>query len=186
MQPTITVDDSEVSTAMKRITQTMAPHSLEAFLTGTVEPYFKERAASRFKQQGDNRSGRWKPLAKMTKEIRAEEGFGASRPINIRTGELHDYITKAPGTHGAGAGQAYLVLPGRGSNEEEEKARVAQLGKPQNRPFRPVPARPVMVMNEVDNRQIVRKMNRWFVSSMEIGLGGSWSDIPMGREGTGF
>ncbi len=185
MQADIIVDDAEVTQALANLRHAVSPSSLEQFLTGEAEPYVKERAEARFKRQGDDRSGRWAPLAEWTKNERESLGFGRSRPINIRTGELQNYILNSPSRHGSGGGQAYVILPGPADSSERQKFKVAQQGMKKNHPpfKRPVPARPVLAINEIDNRQVMRKFHRWLEGSLERSLGGTWTDRGSARMG---
>lgn len=182
MRSHMDIDDAQVRRTTLALTRVVEAQSLEIFLTGRAEPYLKQRATARFRRQGDDRTGRWKPLAESTKRKREAEGFPASRPINIRTGELHDYITKGPSLHGAGAGQAYLVLPGPGADEEQMKAVMAQRGSSDGR----TPARPVLAISEVDTRQLTRRLNWWVNESLEMALGGTWQGPASTRTGSGF
>lgn len=161
----IFVDDRDVRRVIAALNVTLSDESLEQFLVQRVQPYLKERAEARFRRQGDDRSGRWAPLKPSTKRKRKAEGFPPSRPINIRTGELHDFIMGSAAGHGSGGGQAYLSMPGRGTPGQEIKALIAQRGNRRTGQ----PARPVLAINQVDARQINRRLGWW----IELGVEGA-------------
>jgi hypothetical protein len=63
-------DTKGVDVLLDRLMVTLSPEGLAAFLGSTVEPYFRKRAAIRFRDEGDDVSGKWAPLLESTKEIR--------------------------------------------------------------------------------------------------------------------
>lgn len=181
------VDDREVRRAIVNVEAAVSSPSMEQFLSGRVDPYLKGQAEIRFRREGDSRTGKWKPLAKYTQRDRVWEGYGAEHPINVRTGDLHDYITRRPGVSRSGAGQAFLTLPGPGTALQEEKLSVAQRGKARNsigagpdgreKLIGSVPARPVLAMNMLDNRQIMRRLEQWVIA----GVSGNTAALRAGR-----
>lgn len=109
----------------------------------------RERAAQRFAGEGDDVSGKWAPLLPATQEIRSrgEWPVGPTSPINKRTGELEDYITKSDAqvvAHSLGATMTYPKPTTRKSISQ--KMKTAQQGRSIPRT---VP-RPVLGLNERD------------------------------------
>lgn len=166
----IKTDTSQVDRVLTALEHLLEPRSLERFISSRVRPYLAERAAARFRAQGDNRvGGKWKKLADYTKDDREQRGYPRSRPINIRTHELERFITQSPGTLGVVADGAQLMLPGNGgSDRARRKFVVAQQGlSPNPIPgFRDVPARGVLGINDTDGRKLTMDLQRY----IEAGL----------------
>ena len=139
---------SNVEEMLLRLDTALDPRAVAGFLTGSIDPYLRSRAAARFQGEGDDVVGEWAPLAPATEAIREQAGYGASHPINVRTGELEDYIVNSPNRIDITPGGADLVLPGTApSGELAKKVRTAQQGN-ETGPI--TPARPVLGMNERD------------------------------------
>lgn len=134
------------SPALKGLTQMdllLSPGSIAGFLKNFVVGYLQQAAADRFAMEGDEASGKWLPLKESTRRIRSEQGFPAG-PINVRTGELREYVVGNQGSIGIDIG-ATLEWP---TNLPEGtdlmyKYRVAQTGTMSGK----VPARPVVGMS---------------------------------------
>lgn len=128
----------------------LSPVSMGAFLGLNIGPYLQSRARDRFQQEGDDVSGEWHPLSQVTQEIRARAQYGPSHPINQRTGELVDYITKSQFSVVASDVGAILTYPPKRTTSRRKSLRAkmtaAQRGKIKPR----TPARPVLGMNETD------------------------------------
>jgi hypothetical protein len=139
-------DTKGVDVLLDRLMVTLSPEGLAAFLGSTVEPYFRKRAAIRFRDEGDDVSGKWAPLLESTKEIRTQAGYGEG-PINRRTGELEAFIEDSQSDVRVTPLGSILTMPGdTPTGELAEKVKTAQQGKDNPRT---VP-RPVLGMNEVD------------------------------------
>src|SRR5213079_679979 len=98
-----------------------------------VDPWLQMRAASRFAQEGDSASGKWKPLSGFTQEWRDLQGYPPEHPINLRSGAFEHFLTEtADGTfqaRGTGAGVYYwpgVHLPY--DNHLTAKLKVSQQG----------------------------------------------------------
>lgn len=150
--------DKGVHAMLQRLDTAMSPPSIASMLAGEVGPYLRGRAIERFSQEGDDVVGRWKPLSSATEEIRANNsnwGVGPAHPINVRTGEMIEYVTE--GTfedvhpHSLGATLYYPSRKTRTSHGLDEKMKTAQQGK--SRPS--TPPRPVLGMNEADMSAIL-------------------------------
>lgn len=139
------VDTRSVEHMLMRLDSAISPVGLVAFLGGTVDPYLRQRASERFANEGDDVTGKWAPLSQATQSIRQQMGYGGAHPINVRTGEMEDYITDSPNNLAAHPWGASLTLPGNEPQGELlKKVRGAQQGENQ------APPRPVIGMNERD------------------------------------
>lgn len=128
---TFVVNAREVDAMMQRGEMALAPQSMAFFLSNYVEPQLHRRARERFRKEGDEVSGKWAALRPATQAIRGSMGYGESHPINVRTGQMENFITAAPGQINVGVmGGASLTLPGsEPTGQLEEKIRTAQMGK---------------------------------------------------------
>lgn len=145
----MTIETTDLERLMLRLETSLSAIGLSTFLTGAVLPWLRERAESRFTSEGDDVSGRWVPLAPSTQDIRSrgDWGVGSSHPINKRTGDLEDYITRSGSTILPWSEGAILVYPDKPPGPVmETKVRTAQSGKSHPR----TPARPVLGLGERD------------------------------------
>lgn len=144
---TIIGDDAGVERMLQRLEFVTSPIGMEMFFRGMVDPYLRQRAQTRFDQEGDDVSGPWAPLSPSTVMIRSQKGYGGEHPINVRTSELENYITGTRSqTVQLGAG-AELTFPGQVAvGELAQKLETAQIGKDYPRT---VP-RPVLGVNDQD------------------------------------
>lgn len=126
---------------------------LAQFLHGAVGPWVKQRAADRFKSEGDDVTGKWAPLADTTVAIREGMGYGGQHPINKRTGQLEDYITSGNVGVSSGPGLAVLTYPDNppSSPSLRQKVETAQVG----RTSPSTPPRPILGLNERDLVQVM-------------------------------
>jgi hypothetical protein len=158
-------NDSGVRAMLERLDTAMNPLSVAAMLTGQVGPYLQERARRRYEGEGDDVVGRWSPLAPATQEIRANNaqwGVGPASPINVRTGQMREYITQSsfedvvPHSLGATLYYPSRKSEGRGGKALTEKMKTAQQGRANPR----TPARPVLGMNETDMQTVLVMIGR--------------------------
>lgn len=148
------------------ILYTTSPAGLQEFLAATVFPYIKQRAASRFRGDGDDASGQWAPLAESTRRIRESGiasgeyvGITRSRPINRRTGELEAYITNGHGTFTSTSSGSTLAYPQATTpNNMVKKVRRAQQGDART------PARPVLAVGHTDLTFVTNALYRFIVT----------------------
>lgn len=144
-------DNSGVEEMMKVIDTSLSAVALAGFMSGVVGPYLQSRAADRFEGEGDDVVGAWAPLASVTVDIRANQGYGGAHPINRRTDELRDYIVNGPmATPSLPGVGTDLIMPGKPPQGElvdklvhAQRGGVSDSGKE-------FPARPVLGMNERD------------------------------------
>jgi hypothetical protein len=147
------IEDKSVRAMLTRVETMLEPASIAGFLMSAVVPYLQKRGKMRFESEGDDVSGKWLPLTEGTQAIRSAAGYGAEHPINVRSGELKDYIIGSTGMPTVEAGGATLTYPGTppGNTDLKNKLAVAQSGGPNTQAgYRPTPARPVLGLNEAD------------------------------------
>lgn len=123
----------------------LSPGSIAGFLKNFVVGYLQKQAVERFDLEGDEASGKWVPLKESTIRIRAEKGFPGG-PINVRTGELREFVTSNPGSIGVDIGATLEWPTGLPGGDLMYKYRVAQTGTASGK----VPARPVVGMSFKD------------------------------------
>ena len=140
-------DTAGVQAMLQNLELKLAPPNIAAFLHVEVDPYLAMRAANRFSNEGDDVTGPWAPLQPATQAIRSSQGFGASHPINVRTGELERYIVNSGGDTSVNPAGATLTFPGSpASGELADKVQTAQSG----RGVPPTVPRPVLGLNQND------------------------------------
>lgn len=145
-------DDRGVQHMLNVLDTAINPVAIAGFLGAVVDPYLRKRAGARFQTEGDDVVGGWAPLATTTHRIREREGYGPEHPINKRTGELEDYITRGDGKIRMDPLiGASVTIPGEPSSSSKlkSKVKVAQSGGTQVG-MQPTPPRPVLGMNERD------------------------------------
>lgn len=151
-----------VERMLHRLDIALSPQGLAGFLQSEVDPYLRGRAESRFEQEGDDVTGKWAPLLPATQNIRAEMGYGPDHPINIRTSELHDYITQGDAATTIFPWGAGITLPGTPPEGELlEKMMRAQSGDERTVP------RPVLGMNQTDLAAVLLLLARYIKTSVE-------------------
>lgn len=151
-------DSSGVQRMLHAADTAFSTTGLMSFLTMDVGPYLQTRAKGRFAAEGDDVSGKWAPLRPATEAIREagrSQGLwsvGDAHPINVRTGELEDYITGGQGavfpSGMAGARIQYPRITGKPT--VRKKMKIAQKGGLAPNSGHQTPPRPVIGLNEQD------------------------------------
>ena len=141
---------------VEKISNTSAPVLAKWMATRAI-PWLADRAEARFDEEGDDASGPWPPLAYPTQQIRSFEGYGATGPINVRTGELQDYVVGSAGDIRATSYTASLKWPDATAGELTRKMISAQRG----RKSPPTPPRPVVAFSEVDRSNLISSLQDW-------------------------
>lgn len=163
-------NSDQVDTMLKYLDTALNPLALVNFLTYDVSPWLGERAEMRFRGEGDDAVGQWAPLKPTTNAIRQSKGFPPVHPINLRTGELENYILSGtfsqavPNSIGATLAFPGPGAPGAGSRNVRKKMETAQIGR--NGKPRTVP-RPVLGMNEKDLTYVLTAL------AFHLGSGGN-------------
>ena len=148
--------DEEVQHLLERLDVALSPAALaEFFLGAEVGPYLLGRIENRFEQEGDDVSGAWAPLKDATQSIRAALGFQPAHPINVRTGELLQFLMHGWQAAPEAFGASLTVPDNDPTGELEEKMMMAQAGGP-----RAVP-RPVLGMNLTDLAVVLMELDRY-------------------------
>lgn len=159
----IEVTDEEALFALTRLDTLLNPQTLAVFMAEVVDPYMHQRIRERFDSEGDDASGKWAALRAATQAYRAQQGYGAEHPINVRTGELRSFMEDTPGRAVPDPAGANLFLPGRGaSTEVAKKLRTAQGAK------QGVVARPVLAMNETDTLAVVSELEAYIRTGVGV------------------
>lgn len=92
----IKVEMDRLLLKMKRLSESIEPQSIAEHHKATTTSYLRSRTSARFKGQGDDVTGPWKPLKAYTVEERIRLGFGGTSPILKRTGSLMSWVEKVP------------------------------------------------------------------------------------------
>lgn len=156
----VTIETSDLEATLTRLETSISPMGLSIFLIGGVLPWVKQRAQERFANEGDDVSGKWAPLEPSTQEFRANGpwGVGPSSPINRRSGDLEEYITKSNSTIIAAVDSAVMVYPDAApTGPLKEKVETAQSGKAKPK----TTARPVLGLSEVDMVYTMQSLQFW-------------------------
>jgi hypothetical protein len=156
----IQVHNSKCLNLLAAIERSLERDGIQEFLDDEAVPFLRMRTARRFHLEGDEVTGKWAPLRETTARIRARQGYGAQRPINIRTGALLRYVL----THDIENESLYFPALTGGNKELQSKLRVAQRGGGSTAspalggPTVPAPPRPVLGLGRVDSDFIVGKL----------------------------
>lgn len=175
-QPTVhfinyTVDKtSDAILLIEEIQKRLTGDALSTYMRQSVIPWLRGRADARFDSEGDEVSGKWAQLTYATSQIRDWMGYGPYHPINVRTGDLKDFIVHASGGLTQTANSAELTWPGDAvSPLLAEKIKTAQSGKSSPN----TPARPVIGLGALDEKAITADL-AWYImqgaASLSIGV----------------
>lgn len=179
----IRVDKKEVDLALINVRRAISPNGLALFHTSFTTPYLRQQIGSHFDKQGWS-GGAWERLALFTQERRRSLGYHPSFPINIRSGEMYNFLVHqaAFGLTVDGVGVTYVYPGTLGDDLMASKITVAQKGgmathdsetlRTGNRKtrYRAAPARPVMELTPGDATAIVEALNRFIIERMAQGL----------------
>lgn len=151
------VDVSRPTLRLKAYQDRVSGAGLAAFMQGFAAPLLQDRAHDRFEEEGDDASGKWKPLQESTIARRESKGYVPIR-INERTGAMRAWVESANGRIVATKYAAVLEWPGTPSNRTiGKKLKVAQQGLPD--PY--TPPRPVVAVDSADLLTILVAMETW-------------------------
>ena len=146
-------DLNSANLMLEYLERILSSTGMMAFLHLNVGPYIQSRTRDRFMSEGDDATGPWLPLSQSTVERRERMGLGGPGPINVRTGELEQWITQSQFMTSPHALGATLKYPGKdtGRKSLREKMATAQKG----RVYPSTPPRPVLVLDERDLMYVV-------------------------------
>lgn len=160
-------DTKDVLDTLVRLDSCFSPIGRQMFMQQRVVPWLQERAQARFDTEGDAASGKWAPLAGSTVEIRQNEGFPGSHPINIRTGDMETYITQGSGTVTHSGWSTLLEFP-RADIGGVEKVKINRAQRGDSR----TPRRPVLAIDQSDMMHIMNQF-KLHIESFAGGRGGN-------------
>jgi hypothetical protein len=152
--------------------------SLVAFLENEATFHFHDDIESRFEEEGDVKSGFWKPLSDATVDIRRSYGFDDG-PINVRTGEFKEFMLGDYDVRGFGT-YAEMDVPGTPRDPIlQAKLETAQQGRSTNPipEFGPTEARPVLAVSEMDLMKLVELLEFHIVTWAVGQMGGTLSVV---------
>ena len=165
----VDIEVKEVEELLDRLDTCFSPAGMAQFMRRDVAPYLRSRAAKRFSGGGDDASGAWVPLAHSTTLRRARgiasgeySGIGPDSPINVRHGEMRDYIAYAPGEITTGD-DVTLHFPKRGAHAGNMRYKI---GTAQRGAGGRTPARPVLAVSQTDANNIALDMTSYIVRSI--------------------
>jgi len=155
-----------VNTAVARAILTglqikLSPPAMMAWMQAAVVPYIQQRVANRFAGEGDDVVGKWHPLKVETEAIRLKAGYGGAHPINVRTGQMKNFLTGSFGSTISAGGITELEFPNQGSvtGQLAQKIMTAQMGTA----IPPTQARPVLGLNINDNMALTALLSGYLV-----------------------
>lgn len=148
---------------LAKLSTILSSGSIAVWLDTEVDPILHERAAQRFKEEGDDASGAWASLSDATESIRESQGYGAAHPINVRSGELQSYIEDTQGRTVVDPAGATLSYPGDSpTGQVWAKLEGAQLGEGR------APARPVLAVSETDQALVVGSLEAYIRAGVAV------------------
>lgn len=162
------MQDKDAENMLNKVEYLLQSTGLALFLGEEVGPYLRERAQARFKGEGDDVVGKWAPLKPATRMIRANNPnwpVGPDHPINVRTGELEDWVTQSAwDAHPTGMG-ATLKYPSKNpTGELRKKVVTAQKGKA----FPSTVARPVLGVNPADLVFVTTRLAFYLIKQAQV------------------
>lgn len=126
--------------------ETVSPAGMMPWLNDQMVKQLQESMQNRFDSGGDDAvGGEWVPLSEATLQIKEDQGY--PEDINIRTGEMLDFLTSDNGTVNSEGFDSVLEYPGNtASADVAKKIEVAMLGLDEPA----TPPRPVLGLGEAD------------------------------------
>lgn len=174
----IVVDTNEADLMLSAAEQTLMGPSLRRYLDTEMATYMRKRISDRFASEGDDVTGPWAALQDATVSIRESKGFPGEHPINKRTGDLENFMTKGRLDYTMQSNGASIFFPGKPPTPElATKVQTAQAGKD----FPATVKRPVVGVNAVDMAYFILNFGFWFTASVEghfKGTGGGAASQP--------
>lgn len=165
----ITVTSGKLDRQIQGMKRRMKPYGPEGYLVlvAGIHQYLQKQAQSYFDSEGaTSPSGRWAPLRPRTVEIRARlrlPGIGGAHPINRRTGDLLDMMTKEAPEIVTSGGDLVLMFPGnRAINQSDRPVKVAQAQSG----YHGGTARPVIQFGVDDLAKVMTMANRFFAEAV--------------------
>jgi len=153
----LTVEATEVLHIMQQLIFVTSPPMLAGFAATTIGSYLGETAEQRFTEQGSS-EGPWEPLRPMTQRIRESMGLDPDFPINVRFGDLRQWLSDDHGIVEPTAFGVDLWWPGLSPDTTlEDELETAQMGRTDP----PTVRRPVVELTEEDAIVIFELFAHW-------------------------
>lgn len=156
----IEMDTTSVDTMLDKLVLATSQTSLEEFMRVEVNEFFETRIGDTFNEEGGVKTGFWAPLSEATVAIREALGYGGDSPINVRTGELQDFVQYGR-EYLQGDDWVEMQVPGSPPDPiTAQKLKTAQQGNPSNPipGFGPTPPRPILAVDEMDLARIMEML----------------------------
>jgi hypothetical protein len=151
LNQSIVVKTKDLNAQLDRIMAAVSSQVMDRFFKSDIEEWFVRRGRMRLQAEGDDASGKWRPLKASTIRLRRTKGFGPG-PINRRTGQMDRWLLGGNLRGGPiGDGVEYKFPGDPPTGELLTKVARAQLGD-----YRTVP-RPILAINETDLETVMRK-----------------------------
>lgn len=148
----IDVEPGMVYAKMTQAEQVVSGVGMRGFFA-LAHAHLMSRARDRFAGEGDYASGRWARLAESTVAHRIAQGYPGSNPINVRSGELKNFILGDQPKVLISPVASEMVTPGTTpAGDLLTKFEVAQKGSGKT------PARPVLATDGRDVAAILSTM----------------------------
>ena len=166
----ISIDSASVLSMLMSLDTCFDKSAMQMFMLQRAAPWLRRRTKSRFRNEGDDASGKWQQLAPATVKIRRAgidsgqySGISPDHPINRRTGEMEEFLSKSAGAFTFGSVFAELTYPGDYPNPSVyKKVATAQGRTPKTR------ARPVLAVNAVDMLEVTQSLSRFIRERVTI------------------
>lgn len=186
---TVHVESAAVQALLNHLRNKLTPMGLIEWMHTRAHIILRERASTRFSSEGDDAVAPWIDLAFATGRIRAAQGYSPYHPINVRSGQLRNFILNSFTVRPSGGG-AVMMMPGNASGTLLSKLRVAQSGGGNRvetqiaRPglsgrsnatlgvrsanVRPAPPRPVIALSATDMTLLGHSLMDWIQMGMPV------------------
>lgn len=134
------------------------------WLAGAALQYLQARSEQRF-AENEPGGGDWAPLTEATANWRTYYGYPPYAPINRRTGQLRELMTRTPADIRTDAAGVFLSYPGREGYRHGNKLRIEQAqGLLIDRNGRRSTPRPVVVLEPQDVMALSFSLQRFLLS----------------------
>lgn len=154
----IVVQNESVQLMLSRAAFALSSEMMVGFLAGPMVEHLQRRADDRFASQSTD-DGPWAPLHDATVKIRHSMGFGPT-PINVRTGEMKNWLVGSSGSAVPTPTGAMLSWPSNPTGKMRDRIATAQGLNPN------VDAREVIGLGVTDAQFVLASMGAWFTSQV--------------------
>jgi hypothetical protein len=164
----VDVNATSVLAMLERVDDSVSmAHIVRAFTPdGPVVEALQRDVVDRFREEGDEASGAWEPLAPATEDRRFRMGYGEG-PINRRTGKMYRWLTTDAGdvdVAGDGLFFTWPDVPG----DMAKRFETAQFGSSETG----APARPVVAADTESLLVIMASVADWIYDTAGLDVTG--------------